>query len=272
MPLLAVLDEGAHGALDESLKTLYVQNTQDKNFYLDIAPDEAAKVAFNLQKQFENKKADLSRVHGEKTAIEQKLKAFEGLGKTADEIKSAMEASRPEEVNKLLAEAVAKHQSEIEALKNSYEEPLGAAKSRAEKLEAQVQRSLSTSEISKLVTAYNLDPETAPAILRDYIKAVPQEEGSDEYATRVFENGQPALVAGQPMTPDQLIKGWQEAKKFQGMFVNPGAGGTGATNRQTQFGGRTFQVSREASKTNPQLYQNAKAEAEKVGGQVTWTD
>src|SRR5688572_3335280 len=100
MPLLAVLDEGAHGALDESLKTLYVQNTENKNFYLDIAPDEAAKVAFTLQKNFDAKKADLDRVHREKTELGNKVKAYESLGKSAEEIKAALEANRPEEVTK----------------------------------------------------------------------------------------------------------------------------------------------------------------------------
>lgn len=269
MPLLAVLDEGAHGALDESLKPLYVQNTETKQFYLDIAPDEAAKVAFNLQKQFDAKKADLQRVHGEKTAIEQKYKAYEGLGKTADEIKQALAANRPEEVTKL----VEKYETEKAELRKSFEEPLTKATERAKKLESQFQQTLASSEISKVVAAYQLDPETAPSILRDYIRAVPKEEGSDEYVTQVYENGQPALVAGQPMSTEQLIKGWQEGKKFQGMFLAGREGGTGGSNRQVQsFGGKTFTVSREASKTNPQLYQSAKAEAEKVGGQVAWTD
>ena len=73
--------------------------------------------------------------------------------------------------------------------------------------------------------------ETADYVLRDFIKVVPKEEGSTEYTVKVFENGQEALVAGQPQTPAGLIKGFQEAKKFPAMFNVSDGAGTGNTNR-----------------------------------------
>jgi DNA-binding transcriptional MerR regulator len=238
MPLLAVLDEGAHGALDESLKGLYVQNTDTKEYHLDIAPDEAAKLAHNLRTQFEAKKTDLNRVHGEKTALATKLKAFEDLGKTADEIKAAIESNRPEEVNKLLADSQAKHQAEVEQLRKSFEEPLATAQEKAKKYEAEIQKSLTTSAIQTIRNQFDLN-ETADYVLRDYLRAVPKEEGSDEYVVKVFENGAPAMVAGQEMKPDQLIKRFQEEKKFLPMFNAGKDGGTGGTNRQTAGGSGT---------------------------------
>lgn len=265
MPLLAVLDEGAHGALDDSLKSFYVQNTEDKSFYLDIAPDEAAKVAFNLQKQFDAKKKDLERVHGEKTALAQKFKPFEEMGKTADEIRAAMSANQPEDITKLIE----KHNTELEQIKSSYETPMAEHKTRAEKLEAQVRQSLESSAISRLVADYGLDPEVAPNVLASFIKAVPKEEGSDEYTVGVFDNGSPALIAGQPMKPEQLVTQWREQGKYKAML---GAGTAAGTGLKIGAGGRAFTVSREASKNNPKLYQTAKAEADKAGAEIQWTD
>lgn len=228
MPLLAVLDETAHGVLDDSLKTLYVQNTETKEFHLDIAPDEAAKLAHHQRTQLEAKKADLSRVHGEKSAIATKLKPFEDLGMSIDEIKTALEGKQPKEVRELLE----KFEADKEALRNSFEEPLTKALAAKKTLEAQVQRSLAASKISELIATFELDPETAPANLERYIRVVPKQEGSEEYTVKVFDEvGQPALVAGQEMTPDQLINSWKEGKKFQKMFLANNAGGGGSTNR-----------------------------------------
>ncbi len=228
MPLLAVLDEAAHGGLDESLKTLYKQNTENKNFYLDIVPDEAAKLAFTLQTQFENKKKELTAKHTELNTLKAEVDGYAKIGKTPDEIKELIDSKRPEDV----AALVTKYETEKEALKQSFEAPLQAATERARQLEEQIQKSLTQTAIQKLRNEYDLN-ETADYVLRDFIKVVPAEEGSSQYAVKVFDNGQEALVAGQPQTPDQLIKSFQEAKKFPAMFNVGSGGGTGTTNRTT---------------------------------------
>lgn len=228
MPILAVLDEAAHGALDESLKSLYVQNSETKQFYLDIAPDEAAKVAFNLQKQFDNKKQELSNKHKELNEMKSKVAAYEEIGKSADEIKAALESNRPEAVTELME----KHRAELESLKKSFEEPLTQAQEKAKKYEEQIQTSLTNAAIQKLRAEHGLN-EAADYVLRDFIKAVPKEEGSDEYAIQVFENGSPALVAGQPMKPEQLIASWREQKKFTPIFNAGDGGGSGQSGRQS---------------------------------------
>ena len=267
MALLAVLDEAAHGALDDSLKTFYVQNSETKEFHLDIAPDEAAKLAHHQRQQLEAKKADLARVHGEKTALAQKLTAFDALGKSADDIKAALEGKMPKEAKELLE----KFETDTAALKASYEEPLTKAKTRIERAERQAQELLARTAIQQLRNEFDLN-DTADYVLKDFIKVVPKDEESGEFIVKVFENGQPALVAGQEMKPEQLITSFKEQKKFPAMFNAGTGGGSGAPARQTGSGGKAFSVSREASKNNPALYQNAKAEAEKVGGSVTWTD
>lgn len=261
MPILAVLDETAHAALDDSLKTLYKQNTENKNFYLDISPDEAAKVAFNLQSQFDNKKAELTKKHTELNELRAKVAGFDALGMSSDEIKAALASKQPADVQALQT----KHETEMSNLRKSFE-PITAAN---EKMKAQIQQSLSQAEISRLITAHGLDPETAPAILRDYVRTVPKAEGSDEYHTQVYLNNEPALVAGQPMTTDQLIKSFQEGKKFSGMFLVGNGAGTGGM-RQSQTIGNSIVLDREAVKNNPGLYEAAKADAEKSGKTVTF--
>lgn len=266
MPKLsAVLNDGAFQALDESLKTFYVQNTETKDWWLDV--DEPGKLDTAGQNSFKNLKSKLDGAFRERDESKAALKAFTDLGKTADEIKEALAANRPEEVTKL----VEKYEAEKEALKKSFEEPLKAASEKAAKYEQQIQRSLQQSAIAEARTKYDLN-ETADFVLRDYIRAIPKEEGSDEYITAVFDNGERAMVAGQPMTVDQLIKGFQEGKRFPAMFnVGAGAGTGNAGGQAPHMGGKTFIVDREASKSNPELYRQAKEAAAKAGGSIAFT-
>jgi hypothetical protein len=268
MPKLsAVLNDAEYAKADDSLKTFYVQNTDTKDWWLSV--DDPGKLDVAGQTAFTNLKAKLDGAYKERDAAKNALKPFEGLGKSADELKAALEANQPENVTKMVAD----YEAKMEALKKSFEDPLNTATEKAKKYETQVQKALTDSEIAKIVANHNLDPETAPAILRDYVRAVPKEEGSDEYVTRIFENGQPAQIAGQPMSADQLLGGWREGKKFQRMFIAGDGGGSGQGGRQISIGGGSvIQVSREASKTNPALYQNAKAQAEKTGATVQFTD
>jgi hypothetical protein len=177
-------------------------------------------------------------------------------------------ANRPEDVTKLVTD----YEAKMKSMAESYEEPIKKATERATKLEQQIQQSLQTSAIANLRNEFDLN-ETADYVLRDYIKVVPSAEGSDDYVVKVIENGQPALVAGQEMKPEQLITGWREQKKFPAMFNAGDGGGAGQGGRQiTNQGGSVITVSREASKTNPGLYQQAKAQAEKTGAAVQFTD
>jgi len=230
MPKLsAVLNDAAYQSADESLKTFYVQNTETNDWWLNV--DEPAKLDVAGSKSLQNKKDELKRVHDEKKAIADELAAYKALGKEPDDLKAALEANRPEEVTRL----VEKYEDEKRQIATSFKEPLEAAQARAAKLEAQVQNALIQSEIAKLRDAYGLN-DAANFTLKEYIKVVPREEGSDEFVVKVFENGQEALVAGQPQTPDQLIKGFQEQKKYPWMFNVSDGAGTGNTNRTTNTG------------------------------------
>lgn len=231
MPLLAILDEASHGSLDDSLKTFYVQNSENKQYYLDVSPDEAGKLAFGLQEKVTKLEGNNRTLLTEKTNVLERLKPFEGLGKTAEEIIEMINSKRPEDVNTLINN----HKTEIETLKKSYEEPIGKLTERANTISDKYQRVLSDAAIQKLRNEFDLN-ETADFVLRDFIRVVPESDDSDEYVVRVYENGKEAMVAGQAMTPDQLIKSFQESKKFPAMFNTGSGGGTGNTSRRQSAG------------------------------------
>lgn len=257
--LLAVLNDAAYNAVDDSLKTFYVQNAETKDWWLDV--DDPGKLDVAGKTAFDNLKTKLDGAFRERDAALAKVKPFEALGKSAEEIQAALIAKQPEDVKAVIA----KHETEMENLRKSFE-PITAVN---EKLKAQVAKSLTDAAISKVATEFNLDPETAPAILRDYIKAVPVAEGSDEYVPRVFLNNEPALVAGQPMTAEQLVKSFQEGKKYSGMFLVGNGSGPGGI-RQATHSGNQIVLDRESVKSNPQMYKDAKAEAAKSGKTVVF--
>jgi hypothetical protein len=231
MPKLsAVLNDADYTAVDESLKTFYQQNSETKDWWLDV--DEPGKLDVTGQKELERLRTHNKTVLGEKKTAAEKLAAYEAFGKSPDELKAALEANRPEEVTKMVAD----YETKFENLKKSFEEPLSHATERAKKLESQIQQTLAATEIAKLRNEYDLN-ETADYVLRDFIKVVPKEEGSDEFSVKVYENGQPYQVAGQDVSPSQFIKGLQEAKKFPAMFNAGTGGGTGGTNRQVGANG-----------------------------------
>lgn len=226
MPLTAILEESAFSTLDESLKPLYQQNTENNQYYLDIAPTEAEKLAFNLQQEKQklaNNNAELLKQKGE---INNKVKAFEALGKTPEEIKQLLESNRPEEINKLIE----KYESEKLSISKSFEESLSAEKTAREKYQNQLKQTKLDTAIQQVILDFDLDREIAPANLREYLQVVESEDGN--ISIQVVENGQPALVAGQPKSVEQLLNGFKEQKKLLKMFNAPNGGGTGASNRQ----------------------------------------
>ncbi len=266
MPKLsAVLTDAAYQEADDSLKTYYQQNSESKDWFLDV--DEPAKLDFAGQTAFNNLKAKLDGAFKERDQMKKALKEYETVGKTPTEIAELLQANRPEEVTKMVAD----YETKMETLRKSFEEPLAAATDKAKRLEGVVQKSLTDSAISKLRNEFDLN-ETADYVLRDFIKVVPKEEGSDEMTVRVFENGQPAMVAGQDMKPEQLIKGFQEQKKFGAMFNAGSGGGASVPRNGSSFSGSSTKVSREASQSTPKLYQDARAAAEKSGTTVEFTD
>jgi hypothetical protein len=228
MAILGVLDEQKFTTLDESLKPLYRQNSDNKNYYLDIPPDEAAKLAFNQTAELERLRKHSETVLGEKKAIQDQLKPYQSIGKTPDEIKAELEAKNPEEIGKVKAE----YETKIASVNESWTEKYSQIESMAKQRQEQLEKTLVNAQISKLRADYDLN-DTADFVLRDFIR--PETDESGNISLKVYENGEPALTAGQPKKPEQLIESFRDSKKFLSMFNANGGGGTGATNNQGRF-------------------------------------
>lgn len=234
MPLQAHIDTAAFDALPDVTvlgKDSFVKNEKENKFFLNLPADEAGKLAFNLQesvRKLTENNADLLRQKGDANT---KAKAYESLGKTADELKEILDSKRPEDLQKLIES----HRLEIDNLKRSFQEGKDKDAASIEALTRQLSETNTKATISRLRAEYDLN-DTADFVLREFIKSEPKEEGSFEFVTRVYENGNPALLAGESMSPDQLIKSFQEAKKFPAMFNVGNGNGPGNTNRTTNTG------------------------------------
>jgi hypothetical protein len=228
--LQAVLDEPSFNAIeDDSLKSLYVQNTDTKQYFLDV--DNGDALAFNLQKEVETLRNHNKTVLGEKKTIQEKVKGWEALGKSPEEIKSLLESNRPEELNKLIE----KYDLEKKSLSDSFTESLNEATSKAERYQKQALNMALSVRLAQIRDQFDLN-DTADFVLRNYYRAEETEDG--QVVTRIYgDDGQPVLKAGQPITDEQFLNGFKEQKKFLSMFNSPNGGGTGATNRQTSHSG-----------------------------------
>src|SRR5690606_21388030 len=178
---------------------------------------------------------------------------------------------------KALEEKYAAQKASIETeyenkLKTMSEEVKNAQKL-AEAANAQLRGQIKATTIAELRAKYGLT-KLAEDVLDRRIDVVPEQEGSNRMVARVFENGEPSYKAGNFKTPEQLVEELREIADFSGMFVAGTAGGSGAPSHQRTggAGGGIIRVSREASKTNPSLYQQAKAEAAKTGAKVEFID
>lgn len=223
MPKLsAVLNDETYNGLDDSLKTFYVQNSDTKDWWLDV--DEPGKLDVAGSKELERLRGHNKTVLGEKKTVAEKLAAYEALGKTADEIKAALEANQPEAVTKLVAD----YEAKIKQLTESYEGPMSELKAANEKLLGEQDQAAVRQAIQKAIRDHDLN-EMAEFVLPTYLKPVRDENG---VSVRVFENGAEAMIAGQPKSLEQLLKGFQDVKAHPQMFNAGNGGGTGATNRQ----------------------------------------
>jgi hypothetical protein len=231
MPTLAaVLEESAYNELsDETVKSFYVQNTETNKYYAQI--DNPDVLAVNSQAEITKFRDLLEKNQTANKELANKFKPFESLGKTPEEIKQLLESNRPEELKQL----VEKYETEKQQLQSSLNEALEKETSARTTLEKQYASTLINVDINKLVIENDLDPEYAPLVLSQYLKPVKNEE-TGEWSTRIYKNGQPALVAMQPMTATQLLKEFVDGKQHLKMFNAPNGGGSGASNRQGGIG------------------------------------
>jgi len=277
MKFLAVLDEAAFNELPDATvlgKDGFIKDEKTNSYKLAMDGEEAGKLALPLQQQLDNKKTELTKIHGEKNELATKLKAYEDLGKPVDEIKTLLETGKQAGVK----EIEDKYESQISSLKTSHEQALTAARTEIEaaKTEAgEIEKSL-VSTIKKQTLA-ELKNEFGIAnggedFFANRIEVV-KDPDTGKYVERVIENGEVAYKAGSLKTAKQLAEEIRANKDYANLFTAGTAAGSGAPARQG--GGVTagqIAVSREASKANPSLYEQAKAKAAETGGSVVWTD
>lgn len=224
--LQAVLEEAIFNTIeDETLKTLYVQNTETKQYFLDV--ENAESLAFNLQTEVEKLKTHNQKLLGEKKDFQEKYKPFEALGKSADEIKDALESNRPEEIAKLITDK----ETEWKTKFDSFTDSLETEKQAKERYRNQSLQMALNVKLADIREKFNLN-DTSDFVLRTFYR--PEETEDGRVITKIYGgDGQPILKAGQPITDEQFLNGLKEEKLYLAMFNAPNNGGTGATNRQS---------------------------------------
>jgi hypothetical protein len=216
MTIKAIIDATAFEALEEPMQGLYQQNTENKNYYLDLETGEADKLAFGLVGERDKLAANNKKLLDEK--IQANARATEAERKAAE---LANTGNDTDVVDKET------HTKELLALKQSFDDELANRDNEKQALYGALAETAQKSTVSQLVTEYNLDPEYAAHVLPDYIKA---EVVDNNVFVNVYENGEKALVAGTPKTPKHLLEGFLANGKYKQMFLANNGGGGGANN------------------------------------------
>jgi len=213
MEIQAVLDEETFNGLDESVQSLYRHSEQEGLYKLNIRSDEAAKLAPDLTSEVERLRSHANKVLSEKKAeaearreLEQRLQDLEN-----------QPPKKKQEADPALA-------AQLESFKLAKEEAEGKLK----QYQQQVAQSMKRAEIARLRAEHNLN-ETAEFVLDKFLE-VASVDGSDELSLRVVENGKPAFIGGDAVTPDGLIDSFLRNGIHKGIFNAPQGGGTGGRN------------------------------------------
>lgn len=277
MPLLAIIDEAAFNALAEETvlgKDSFKKDEKTGKYAFLMDGAEAGKLAVPLQNENAKLKDNNAKLLDEKIKTAAKYQPWEKLGKTPEEIETILKEGVTADTEKLTKE----HNAKIEGLKAETQRLLDAAKLEAEEArngKAEIEKHL-IGEIKRVTIAELKNDFGIANGGEDYFANridVVFDEDLKKYVPRVIENGEVAYKGTAFKTPKQLAEETRENKEFANLFIAGNAAGGGADPRQSRAGiGGQFLVSREASKTNPDLYRQAKEQAEKAGGQVGWTD
>lgn len=276
MKFLAVLDEAAFNELPDATvlgKDGFIKDAKTNTFRLAMDGTEAEKLAIPLLNKFENKKTELDKVHNEKNDLVAKLAKFEASGKTPEEIEQILKEGVTADTEKLTKEFNTKLESvkaENERLVKAANDEATLAKTEKTETEKHLIQTIKRSEIAELTKEFGIT-KGAEDYFANRIDVV-FDEDLKTYAPRVVENGEVAYKGTAYKTPKQLAEETRANKEYANLFEGGTAGGSGAPTRQGGFTPGQIAVSREASKTNPSLYQQAKEQAAKSGAEVVWAD
>lgn len=233
MPLLATLDAAAFDALPDKTelgKDSYVKNEKENVYNLNMSGDEAAKLAIGLQQEKVKLAANNKDLLNEKVAAAKKLEPWEKLGKTPEEIEAILkegktpDAARLEEEHKAKLASIEREAArQVESAKNDAAQALEKSKAYLGQLQGEMKRVV----VAELKTKFGMN-DLADDWLSNRIQVVPETEDSDKFVVRVFENGQLAYKAGQPMLPAELVEDARTKPTLTGMFDGGTGGGSSA--------------------------------------------
>ncbi len=217
MALAAIVAESEFETLDESLKTFYVQNTDTKDYYLDVdGPD---RLAVNLQTEKQKLAENNQKL------VDQLAKERQKAESLAQQAKKALEKVDAKDGDDLIAKL-----ADLEAKNASYEEALKAERDKQAELAAANARTTREAEIARVMREHKMMPSAA-ANLRESIEIVRDDDGN--YKQRVIDpqTGQPMIQAGQGLTIEQLVAGWKSKAEYGNLFQAEGGGGMGTPGR-----------------------------------------
>lgn len=237
MPLLATLEEAAFDALPDVTvlgKDSFVKNEKENKYYLALSGDEAGKLAIPLQTEIAKLAANNKDLLDEKINMKKKLEPWEKIGKTSEEITAILKDGKTPDVKQVEETYEAKLRSieeerdrQIAAAKAEIELAGTKSKTYLDQLQAEMKRTV----VAELKTKYDMN-DLADDYLANRIQVVPEAEGSDKFAVRVFENGQVSYKAANFKTPAELAEEAKANSGLAGMFNAGSGGGSGSDGKQ----------------------------------------
>lgn len=234
------VNEQELGTLDEQNRSLYIKTGEGDATTYKLHPAVVAE-----RTSLTTKNAEILR---EKQAKADALKPFEGLGKTADEIKAIVEKHQQTEDSKKTEDE--RRQSQIESLKTSNQREIDNLKTTAAQREEFLTKNLRNVMIN---TTASLAIEKAggevEALLPHITAAmdlVEEGEGDErKFQTRIVDGAKAPRYSGADfMNVEQLVEEFKKKPAFMGLFKASGKGGSGAPSNQQN---RTTSHQRNAS-------------------------
>lgn len=238
MSLRANIDKAAFDALADTTvigKDSFRLNEKDNQYYLDLAGEEAAKLAIPLQEKVAKLETNNAKLLDEKIKATEKATKFEKLGKTPEELEKFLKENRTEDaeaLEKKYQDQTASIQRAADAEVKSVRDELAGTVKKTETLTEQIRNEMKRTKVAELKNKFDMNA-LGDDWLANRIAVVPEEEGSDRFVVRVVENGDLAYKAGKLKTPEELAEEARQNRDLAGMFNAGSGGGSGGTNNQS---------------------------------------
>lgn len=212
--------------IDEALRPLYVE--KDGKYNLDVADLEDTTV---LKKSINAEREAAKTAQAKAKELDKKVKGWEQLGKSPDEIKEMIEAAnkaeeeklnRAGEWTKLKEQMNAKHQEELKA-----EAAKAAAKDvQLLSMRKSLERHLVDAQATAAIAMHKGVPDLLLPHVQRHVKVI---EDGDNYFVRVVDSkGDPRVNGkGDPLSIEDLVNEMKSTDIFGRAFEGSGQSGSG---------------------------------------------